>query len=84
MIYVVKHSRYPYMDKNGNPTFDLEKAQVFSDKEMAELSAATCQGTLHQKIAVDKKFPKKQEKKVHAEKCEQKRLTNQAWMRGGS
>ena len=82
MSYVVKIDRYPYLDKYGNPTFNAEKAQIFEDKEMADLAATTCQGSVHKKIVPDKKSTKKLEKIYQAASSPKKGLTNQAWMRG--
>ncbi|MHC5215228.1 hypothetical protein ACYSNR_01070 [Enterococcus sp. LJL128] len=85
MPYVIKASRYPYIDKNGNPTFNIENAQHYTSLEMAELAADVCQGVVKESISIDKKIPEKKENISNFKEIEKNYYpkSNQSWMRGG-
>lgn len=82
MSYVVKVSAY--LGTDGLPTTNIKNAKRYEREAIAEAAAFVYNGEVKKVITPDKIIPKKRKNIVHSEKCEQKRLTNQAWMRGGS
>lgn len=82
MSYVVKVSAY--LGEDGLPTINVKNAKRYERETIAETVAAVYNGDVKKVITPDKKITEKRKKTVRKEKCEQKRLTNQAWMRGGS